>query len=109
MSSVYCVCYVSKGTQAVGMTPWQRWVQRPQSLWVRKIFFQIHLWVGIGVGLYVAVISISGSAIVYPLESRRTVVVSDAGRPRMPVEEVEKSARRAYPTYEVLSVAEPRK
>jgi len=91
----------------VRMTPWQRWVQRPQSLWVRKIFFQIHLWVGIGVGLYVAVISISGSAIVYRPESHRTVVVADAGRPRMRVEEVERSVRRAYPTYDVLSVSEP--
>ena len=94
------------------MTLWQRWVQRPQSLWVRKAFFQIHLWVGIGVGLYVLVISISGSAIVYRREldrrgSHRTVVVANSGRHRMRVEELEQSALRAYPTYEVLSVAEP--
>jgi uncharacterized iron-regulated membrane protein len=91
------------------MTPWQRWVQRPQSLWVRKIVFQIHLWVGIGAGLYVAVISISGSAIVYQPEFHRTLVVADADRPRMRVEEVEQSARRAYPAYEVVSVVEPEK
>ena len=91
------------------MTLWQSWVQRPQNLWVRKIFFQIHLWVGISVGLYVAVISISGSAIVYHSELHRTVVVADAGRPRMPVEEVEQRVRRAYPTFEVLSIAEPQK
>jgi uncharacterized iron-regulated membrane protein len=90
------------------MTPWQRWVQRPQSLWVRKTFFQIHLWVGIAVGLYVAVISISGSAIVYR-PPRRTVMVADSGRPRMAVEEVEDSVRRAYPAYEVLSVVDPQK
>ena len=91
------------------MTLWQSWVQRPQSLWVRKILFQIHLWVGIGVGIYVAVISISGSAIVYRPQLHRTVVVADTGRPRMRVEEVEQSVRRAYPTYEVLSVAEPQR
>jgi len=91
------------------MTPWQSWVQRPQSLWVRKILFQIHLWVGIGIGLYVAVIGVSGSAIVYRPRFRRTVVVADTGRSRMPAEEVEQSARRAYPAYEVLSVADPRK
>jgi uncharacterized iron-regulated membrane protein len=89
------------------MTFWQRWVQRPQSLGVRKIFFQIHLWVGIGIGLYVAAISISGSAIVYSRGFHRTVVVAAAGRPRMPVEEVEEWARRAYPTYEVLSAVDP--
>jgi uncharacterized iron-regulated membrane protein len=91
------------------MTPWQRWVQRPQSLWVRKIFFQIHLWVGIGIGFYVAAISISGSAIVYRRGVRRPVVVAAAGRPRMSAEEVEERARRAYPALEVLSVADPRK
>jgi len=47
------------------MTTWQRWVHRPQSLWVRTALFQVHLWVGIGVGLYILLISISGSAIVY--------------------------------------------
>ncbi len=93
----------------VRMTPWQRWVQRPQSLWVRKIFFQIHLWVGISVGLYVAVISISGSAIVYSPKIHRTVVVANAGRPRMRLEELEQSVRRAYPTFEVVSIAEPQK
>jgi uncharacterized iron-regulated membrane protein len=68
--------------------------------------FQIHLWVGIGVGLYVAIISISGSMIVFRPDLRRTVVVADAGRPRMHVEEVEQYVRRAYPKYEVLSVTE---
>jgi uncharacterized iron-regulated membrane protein len=91
------------------MTPWQRWVQRPQSLWIRKIIFQIHLWLGIGAGLYVAVISISGSAIVFRPELRRTVVVAAAGRPRMHVEELQQYVRRAYPAYEVLSVAEPQR
>lgn len=31
------------------MKLWQRWVQCPQSLWVRKALFQIHLWVGLDV------------------------------------------------------------
>jgi len=91
------------------MTPWQSWVQRPHSLWVRKVVFQIHQWVGIGVALYVLVISISGSAIVYRPELHRRIVVANAGRPRMRVEEIERSVRRAYPAYEILSVAEPQR
>jgi uncharacterized iron-regulated membrane protein len=78
-------------------------------LQVRKIVFQIHLWVGIGVGFYVAVISISGSLIVFRPDLRRTVLVADAGRPRLRIEEVEQYIRRAYPKYEVLSVAEPQR
>lgn len=43
---------------------WQRWVKAPQTLWWRRVLFQIHLWAGIGLGLYVLVISVSGSAVV---------------------------------------------
>ena len=66
------------------MTAWQRWLQRPQSLWIRKALFQVHLWVGLGIGLYVLAISISGSAIVYRREimsnyARKIVVVAASG------------------------------
>ena len=92
------------------MTPWQRWVQRPQNVWLRRAFFQVHLWVGLGIGLYVLAISLSGSAIVYKRElnrkfSRKTVVVAGSGR-RMSAEEVAQSAQRSYPTYEVDNIRE---
>jgi uncharacterized iron-regulated membrane protein len=91
---------------------WQRWVHRPQGLLVRKILFQVHLWLGIGVGLYVAAISISGSAIVCRREiariaSRRTMVTAPAGHPRMGPAEVKQSIERAYPGYQILSLREP--
>ena len=41
------------------------WLRRPKSVWLRKALFQIHLWTGIALGLYVFVISITGSAIVF--------------------------------------------
>src|SRR5258708_23368506 len=44
---------------------WQQWMRRPQNVWLRRAIFQIHLWTGIGVGLYVVAISITGSAIVF--------------------------------------------
>jgi uncharacterized iron-regulated membrane protein len=96
----------------VQMTAWQRWVQRPQNLWFRKVLFQIHLWLGLGVALYVVAISVSGTAIIYRrdlygMDARRTVVVAALGRQRMSVAAVTQSARRAYPACEVLSTAEP--
>src|SRR5579862_7825292 len=91
------------------MTPWQRWVQRPQSLWFRKALFQIHLWVGIGVGAYIVVIAASGSAIVYGPAFHRTVVVADTGHPRLVADEMRQAIRHAYPAYEVLSVVESAK
>ena len=44
---------------------WQQWVQHPEKSSVRNAFFQIHLWVGAASGLYVLLMSISGSMIVY--------------------------------------------
>lgn len=43
----------------------QRWLQRPQSVPLRKALFQVHLWTGIATGLYVVMISVTGSAVVF--------------------------------------------
>ncbi len=45
------------------MNNFQHWMQSPQTHSFRKLIFQIHLWMGIGFGLYVLVISLSGSAL----------------------------------------------
>jgi uncharacterized iron-regulated membrane protein len=40
-------------------------VQQPQRTWLRKALFQVHLWSGIAVGLYILLISVTGSVLVY--------------------------------------------
>jgi uncharacterized iron-regulated membrane protein len=45
------------------MNSWQRWIKAPQTHLARRVLFQVHLWLGIGLGLYVLAISISGSAL----------------------------------------------
>lgn len=47
---------------------WQRLARKPQQLWIRKAMFQIHLWTGIIVGLYIIAIGISGSILVFKEE-----------------------------------------
>ena len=47
------------------MTVWQRWLQHPEKSRVRNASFQIHYWMGMGAALYVLLMSISGSVIVY--------------------------------------------
>jgi uncharacterized iron-regulated membrane protein len=42
-----------------------RWMRRPQSTWLRKAIFQIHLWSGMILGLYIVIVCVSGSALVY--------------------------------------------
>ncbi|MDG2091378.1 MAG: PepSY-associated TM helix domain-containing protein [Gammaproteobacteria bacterium] len=41
------------------------WIRHPQRLRFRKFLFQIHLWSGICLGLYIFFISITGSVLVY--------------------------------------------
>ena len=42
-----------------------RWMCRPQGAWLRKAVFQVHLWTGIIIGVYVVVVCVSGSAVVF--------------------------------------------
>ncbi len=44
---------------------WRQWMTRPQSTWLRKAIFQIHLWAGLALGLYITVVCVSGSAVVF--------------------------------------------
>jgi uncharacterized iron-regulated membrane protein len=46
-------------------TVWRRWLLRPQRVWLRRALFQVHLWSGIGIGLYIFMISVTGSVLVY--------------------------------------------
>ncbi len=59
------------------MTLWQRWLTRPQDIWLRKALFQIHLWTGIAIGLYLVLISLTGAILVFRLE---LFLKDDAGR-----------------------------
>ena len=84
------------------MRIWQRLLREPQTLLLRRALFQIHLWVGIAAGLYIAVISLSGSILVYRNEMYRAFspvprLVQDAGVPLSP-EDLEQAVRRTFPS-----------
>ena len=66
------------------MTFWQRWIRRPQTTWLRKAIFQVHLWSGIGVGLYVLFVSVTGSVLVWRNElaaaaTRDPIILTGSG------------------------------
>ena len=92
------------------MTFRERVLRRPQTLWIRKAVFQIHLWTGIAVGLYIVVASLSGSAVVFRRELMRVLVnrpqvsAHDATTPRLTEAELGAAARRAFPDYTVTKV-----
>ena len=90
------------------MTTWSRWVRSPQKIWLRRALFQIHLWCGVGLGIYIVVIGLTGSVLVYRNElyaafSPAPVVVHGSGE-SMTVDELSRAAQRGYPGYEVGEV-----
>jgi uncharacterized iron-regulated membrane protein len=94
------------------MTYWQRWLRRPQTVWLRKATFQIHLWSGIGLGLYVLLVSLTGSILVYRNElyraaTRDPIVVHGTG-PMLSDEQLKKLALREYPGYTILNLSRGR-
>jgi len=80
------------------MSLWQRCWRHPQRVWLRRALFQVHLWTGIGLGLYVVILSITGSALVYRTEldlyfrTPRPQFVRDARR--VPTEEIRANAQQ---------------
>jgi uncharacterized iron-regulated membrane protein len=92
---------------------WRRWVERPRHIWLRRALFQVHLWVGIAIGLYILMISLTGSAIVYRREisrkySRPPVVLTPAGQPKS-ADELKQIAMRLYPDYRIVQYFDARK
>lgn len=91
---------------------WERWFRQPQTVWLRKATFQLHLWSGIALGLYVLLVSVTGSILVYRNEiyraaTRDPVVVAGTG-PLLSDEQLKDMARHLYPGYSILNVSRGR-
>ncbi len=90
------------------MTRWQQWISQPQTTWLRKMIFQLHLWTGIGAGLYLLLISVTGSVLVFRNELYRAatpdpIIVAESG-PLLTDEELASAAARAYPGFAVVRI-----
>ena len=88
------------------------WVQRPQQVWLRRALFQVHLWSGLSIGLYVVVLSLTGSALVYRIELDQLVASPRASLNEravpMTAEQIGAAASRAYPGWTIKGVYEGR-
>lgn len=83
---------------------WEQWLRRPQTTWVRKVIFQIHLWAGIILGLYVAIACASGSAVVfrddfYDVLNARTKVKAESRA--LSQNELQQALQSVYPGYTI--------
>ena len=92
------------------MGVWTRWLHQPQRVWLRRAFFQVHLWSGLALGIYIVVLSATGSALVYRRELvawlRTPLPLVDESARRMTTDEVRALAQRAYPDREITDVSE---
>jgi len=87
---------------------WQRLLHQPQKIWLRKVNFQIHLWAGIGAGLYIFVVSVTGSVLVFRPEMTRAfqprrAIVAGSGAV-LTDEEIRQAVRIGYPGYELRGI-----
>jgi uncharacterized iron-regulated membrane protein len=92
------------------MTLRQRWAWHPQQVWLRRALFQVHLWTGIAVGLYVVAICVSGSALVFrdklfkSLRPKPTIVAISGRRLTPP--QLRVAAQSVHPHYSASYVFE---
>jgi uncharacterized iron-regulated membrane protein len=86
----------------------QRIWRRPQNIWVRRALFQIHLWSGIAAGLYLLVISVTGSLLVFRIELHNMFNHPQAQLvatgERMTDDQLKSAAIRTFPGYAVSHV-----
>lgn len=90
----------------------QEVIHRPQRLLLRQLLFQVHLWTGIAIGLYILVISLSGAAIVFEEEMEHAIYsnlthLPNAAKPPTDLETVIKNVSLAYPRYRLNSIYLP--
>ena len=90
---------------------WQRWIRQPQLLGWRRLLVQVHLWIGLILGLYLVVLSVSGSlSVLRPDVHRwfvpRAVVVEGT---KLTGDALQDAVRRVYPEYAVTNVFERRR
>lgn len=89
-------------------TLWQRWLRQPQKLWLRRALFQLHLWSGISVGLYILMISLTGSVLVYRNELYRAAtppqIRLQASGPLLTDAQLSEAAEHAWTGYRVTKI-----
>ena len=90
------------------MSVWARALRDPQRLWIRRAMFQVHLWTGLSIGLYVVVVFTSGSALVFRNQLHeyfsRPIPTVPVTSTRLSDDDLRARARTAYPSAEHLQL-----
>jgi uncharacterized iron-regulated membrane protein len=88
--------------------------KQPQKTWVRRAMFQVHLWTGVAVGLYIVFISLTGSVVVF----RRDLQVAKLGNiaaadadahPQMTDAQLREAILKLYPGWDIDRLVVPKR
>jgi uncharacterized iron-regulated membrane protein len=89
---------------------WSDWINRPQSRPLRKALFQVHLWLALALGVYIVVICVTGSAVIFRGDINRAVVTqrvaSTEGEP-LAGDALAAAIEDVYSEYTVVRFSEP--
>lgn len=89
---------------------WSQWMRQPQTHWLRRALFQVHLWSGLAIGLYLVMLSITGSVLVYRIELGRMLAaprpVFDPTATQLTTSEMRQAVERVYPGWTVTEMGE---
>jgi uncharacterized iron-regulated membrane protein len=86
-------------------------MRQPQLLGWRRTVVQLHLWIGLTLGLYILLISVTGSLSVLRPDVHRWFVPRSVPMEgtRLTGDALQEAVRRTYPQYEVTNVFERRR
>jgi uncharacterized iron-regulated membrane protein len=88
-------------------------IDRPQATWSRAVLFQVHLWAGLTVALYVCLIGITGAALVFRPELQKAAFARYFDVPRAPgavdapVAMLVSKLQASYPRHQFLGIDYP--
>jgi uncharacterized iron-regulated membrane protein len=86
-------------------------IHQPQRVPLRRLLLVVHRWLALVIGIYIIVISLSGSAVVFRPELNRAAVprvVPDASGERVQGDALAAALADAYPQYQIVRFTEPR-
>src|SRR5262245_22640871 len=85
-------------------------IRQPQALWVRRALFQVHLWTGLALALYIVVLSATGSLLVYRNELNTLLATRkppfDPNAQRLTTQEIREAAQAIYPEWTITEISE---
>jgi uncharacterized iron-regulated membrane protein len=92
------------------MSQLKQWLRQPQRLWLRRSLFQIHLWTGLALGLYIVVLSATGSELVYRRELvalfKTPIPDTESSREPLKTDELRAAVQARYPDHNITDLKE---